>query len=66
MVRYKNVRGAEMDEAITTLMKEMGEDIEITHDEEEPEEKKKKKKSEKDSDDDSKDDDSSKAKKLKK
>ena len=66
VVRYKNVRGAEMDEAITTLMKEMGEDIEITHDEEEPEEKKKKKKSEKDSDDDSKDDDSSKAKKLKK
>ena len=30
-IRYKNVRGKEMDEAITTLLAEMGHDVELTH-----------------------------------
>ena len=53
VIRYKNVRGEKMDEAIMELMKEMGEDVEITHDEEEEPKKKKskKKKSDDDSDD---------------
>ena len=55
VIRYKNVRGEKMDEAIMELMKEMGEDVEITHDEEEEEEPKKKKSKKKKSDDDSDD-----------
>ena len=30
-IRYKNVRGAKMDEAITTLLAEMGHEVEIVH-----------------------------------
>ncbi len=30
-IRYKNVRGAEMDEAITKLLAEMGHEVELTH-----------------------------------
>ena len=30
-IRYKNVRGAKMDEAITTLLAEMGHEVELTH-----------------------------------
>ena len=30
-IRYKNVRGKEMDDAITTLLAEMGHDVELTH-----------------------------------
>jgi hypothetical protein len=32
-IRYKNVRGAKMDEAVTTLLAEMGHEVEIEHDE---------------------------------
>lgn len=34
-IRYKNVRGAAMDEAITELLAEMGVEVELKHDEEE-------------------------------
>ena len=30
-IRYKNVRGADMDAAITTLLAEMGHEVELTH-----------------------------------
>ena len=30
-IRYKNVRGAKMDEAIKNLMAEMGQEVEIVH-----------------------------------
>ncbi len=30
-IRYKNVRGAEMDAAIATLLSEMGHDVELSH-----------------------------------
>jgi len=30
-IRYKNVRGAEMDKAITTLLSEMGHEVELSH-----------------------------------
>lgn len=32
-IRYKNVRGEKMDAAITELLAEMGEEVEIKHDE---------------------------------
>ena len=36
-IRYKNVRGAAMDEALTELMAEMGHEVDLTnHEEEEP------------------------------
>ncbi|MBL8889263.1 MAG: hypothetical protein JNL67_04745 [Planctomycetaceae bacterium] len=35
VIRYKNVRGEAMDKAITTLLAEMGHEVEITHSEEE-------------------------------
>ena len=35
VIRYKNVRGAELDAAITTLLGELGVDVELTHDEDE-------------------------------
>jgi hypothetical protein len=35
VIRYKNVRGAAMDKAVTTLLAEMGHEVEITHEEEE-------------------------------
>ena len=35
VIRYKGVRGAKMDDAVTTLLAEMGHEVEITHDEEE-------------------------------
>lgn len=31
VIRFKNVRGANMDEAITTLLAEMGHEVTITH-----------------------------------
>ena len=31
-IRYRNVRGSQMDLAITTLLKEMGEEVSIKHD----------------------------------
>jgi hypothetical protein len=34
VIRYKNARGAAMDKAITTLLAEMGHEVEITHEEE--------------------------------
>jgi hypothetical protein len=37
IIRYKNVRGEKMDEAIETLLAEMGEPVTITHEEEEDE-----------------------------
>lgn len=43
VIRYKNVRGAKMDEAITTLLAEMGHEVEITHEDEEEDAKPKKK-----------------------
>lgn len=33
-IRYHNVRGEKMDEAIATLLKEMGHDVEIKHEDE--------------------------------
>ena len=33
-IRYKNVRGEQMDAAVTELLAEMGEEVEISHDEE--------------------------------
>lgn len=56
-IRYKNVRGDKMDDAIETLLAEMGHEVEITHEEEEDEkedkaEKKKDKKEKKDKEDD--------------
>ena len=30
-IRYKNVRGAEMDKAITTLLSQMGHEVELSH-----------------------------------
>lgn len=44
VIRYKNVRGAKMDDAITTLLAEMGHEVEISHEDEEEDEKPKKKK----------------------
>lgn len=44
VIRYKNVRGAKMDQAITTLLAEMGHEVEITHEDEEDDKPKKKKK----------------------
>lgn len=38
-IRYKNVRGEKMDKAVTELLAELGEEVEITHDEEKEEEK---------------------------
>jgi hypothetical protein len=35
VIRFKNVRGEAMDKAVTELLKEMGHDVTITHDEEE-------------------------------
>jgi len=35
VIRYKNVRGPKMDEAITELLVEMGEEVNLTEDEEE-------------------------------
>ena len=59
-IRYTNVRGDRMDRAIETLLAEMGEDVEIKHEDEEEEEeeeeeapKKKRRKKNKDSDDSS-------------
>ena len=37
VIRYKGVRGDDMDQAVSTLLKEMDIDVEITHDEEEEE-----------------------------
>ena len=37
-IRYKNVRGEKMDEALTALLAELGEEVEITHDDEDEEE----------------------------
>ena len=40
VIRYKGVRGAKMDEAVTTLLAEMGHEVSIVHeDEEEADEK---------------------------
>ena len=38
VIRYKNVRGDDLDDAILTLLKEMGHDVELVHEEEEEEE----------------------------
>jgi len=35
VIRFKNTRGAAMDKAITTLLAEMGHEVEITHADEE-------------------------------
>jgi hypothetical protein len=35
VIRYKDVRGAAMDKALTTLLAEMGHEVEIKHEEEE-------------------------------
>ena len=35
IIRYKNVRGEELDEALTVLLAEAGHEVAITHDEEE-------------------------------
>jgi hypothetical protein len=35
VIRFKNVRGAQMDRAIETLLEELGEPVSITHEEEE-------------------------------
>ena len=42
VIRYEGVRGEEMDEAITTLLGEMGHEVTIVHEDEEDEEEKKK------------------------
>jgi hypothetical protein len=48
VIRYKNVRGAKMDDAVSTLLAEMGHEVEITHDDEEEDEAPKKKAEKKD------------------
>ena len=40
VIRYKNVRGDKMDDAIETLLAEMGHDVKISHDDEEEDSKK--------------------------
>ncbi len=40
VIRYKGVRGAKMDNAVTTLLAEMGHEVEITHDDEDKDEDK--------------------------
>jgi hypothetical protein len=37
VIRFKNVRGAEMDKAVAALLAEMGHEVDITHSEQETE-----------------------------